>query len=288
MIRPSRRFAWVSAMDPRQEPSLENLQTRMADYYSKGQEYFAAIDFTRDNWRSESSYLRIAEAAKGAKRILEVGCGRANILEHYPELERRYTGADFSPDLAASNSRRFPNARFLSSADGGLSEVASAEFDLVIAVFVLEHSVFPHRSLGDWLRVLQPGGRLLVMCPEFLGSGWVTSQRLGFSPGTGREKIARGDWWDAIITALDSRIRMRLKCLWQRLLAHSSPRFLVNLAPVCFEDPFSPDVDAVYVAYGREIFAWLSSELSFIEIDEGLRKYLREHRLILVDGRKRA
>lgn len=288
MIRPSRRMAWVSALDPAQEPVLNALQSRMTEYYSKSGVYFAEIDFTKDNWRSELSYLRIAEAAMGATRILEVGCGRANILEHYPELEHCYTGVDFSPELAASNARRFPKARFLSGAEGGISELEPGEFDLVFSVFVLEHCVFPQRALGEWLRVLEPRGRFILMCPEFLGSGWITSQRLGFSSGTGREKWARGDWHDALVTALDSRIRMRWKCWWQRSLARASPRFLVNLAPVCFEDPFGPDVDAVYVAYGREIFTWLSGALCFREDDARFRDYLVRQRLVFVDGRKRS
>ncbi len=283
---PSRRFRWVSALQPECSEQLESLQRSLNDYYANQPTYFDAIDFTRDNWIAEDSYRWIREAIKGAEQILEIGCGRANVLRHVPLLEERYSGVDLSAELMRENAARHPGAAFSIPRASNELRFEKGEFDLVYSIFVLEHCVFPHKALDEWVRVLGKGGRLLILCPEVLASGLVASQRVGFSAGTGREKLARGKVWDALVTAADTRLRMPARskvCLWQ---AKRCARFFINLAPTCFTDPFRPDVDAVYLTCKEEIVSWLRGRVAFSEVDPALRLYLQERRLLLLDGRK--
>lgn len=53
-------------------------------------------------------------------------------------------------------------------------------FDFVFSVFVIEHSTDPSKFLNECSRILKPGGSLVILCPDFLGSGHMTSQRAGW------------------------------------------------------------------------------------------------------------
>ena len=284
---PSREFHWVSALDPRSLRDLQELNRRMKNWYANRHDYYQNIDFTRDNWVQEPAYRWIAKSIQDSERILEIGCGRANILEHHAALAIHYTGTDFSPDLIKENSTRFPGATFSVLKDPANLAFESARFDAVIAVFVLEHCVYPHLVLNEWVRVLRAGGRLLILCPDFLGRGLISSQRVGFSEGTGREKIAKGKFLDAAVTGIDTRVRMRLKAGICRRHASNEPRFYINLAPVCFRDSFRPDVDAVYLTYETEILSWLRKQLRLTSVPRDLREYLENQRTLLITGQKR-
>jgi 2-polyprenyl-3-methyl-5-hydroxy-6-metoxy-1,4-benzoquinol methylase len=47
-------------------------------------------------------------------------------------------------------------------------QYANQSFDLLIASDVLEHIADEATALGNWLRILRPGGRLLVCVPAFM------------------------------------------------------------------------------------------------------------------------
>ena len=285
-IAPSRRLQWVSAVEHRNFSALQALQEAMAEWYSSCGDYYQTIDFTRDNWIYDPIYRWIADVAQAAQNILEIGCGRANLLLHHRHLASRYTGVDFSQDLIGANSQRFPEAKFHPIRTAGVLDCQTEQFDLVIAIFVVEHCVFPQLALDEWIRVLKSGGLLLILCPDFLGRGLISSQQVGFSEGTGREKLFRGKFADALVTALDTRIRMPIKAMLCRYKAKRRPRFFINLAPTCFTDSFRPDVDAVYLTYEPEICSWVDGKISFNPLPNELRRHIRAHRLLAINGKK--
>ncbi len=168
-LGPSRRFAWVSALDRHSAKDLLRLQKDMRQWYSGREDYYSTIDFTRDNWISDPAYRWIRKASEGVLNVLEIGCGRANILLQERSLPSRYTGVDFSSELIKSNSERFSGATFELLQSPFKLDFASETFDLVISIFVLEHCVFPHLALDEWARVLKKGGRLIILSPIFSG-----------------------------------------------------------------------------------------------------------------------
>lgn len=60
----------------------------------------------------------------------------------------------------------------------------------------------------------------------------------------------------------------------------------MNLAPSYFADPFTPEVDAVYLVYAEEIRRHLGTEIEFLSLDAALLAYLRINRFIFLHGRK--
>jgi len=278
----TRTIRWVSATDPANAGILAELQRRMADYYATNGEYYEQIDTSKGYWATDVSYAEILRQAERSNQILEIGCGRANLLSHAPQLAARYTGIDFSSKLMEQNQELYPEACFCPIKSSTRFPVESAMYDLVFSVWVIEHTVYPHLFLDECCRVLRPGGVLVILCPDYLGSGRMASQRAGFSAGTGREKLRRGAVLDALVTGWDQKVVIPGRCQsWRRAIGDGSA-FLVNTRPVCFTDPFLPDVDAVYVTYAAEMIAYLRGRIQ-LESSSALRA---EDRRIFLVGRK--
>jgi SAM-dependent methyltransferase len=96
-------------------------------------------------------------------RILDVGCGTGATTA---ALSRFGSVSGLDMGLAAL---RHAHANGLSVARGSAENlpVASGRLDVVVALDVLEHLDDDRRALGEMLRVLRPGGVLLVMVPAY-------------------------------------------------------------------------------------------------------------------------
>jgi len=129
---------------------------------------------------------------------------------------------------------------------------------LVFSVFVLEHTTNPALFLNECVRMLKKDGVLIILCPDFMGYGRMTSQRAGVSEGNSKLKIQKKRYLDAIVTLFDNRIRIPLYCKYFSYKCHQSPKFYINITPTMFIDNFIPDVDAVYVTYKNEIIKHLN------------------------------
>lgn len=235
----------------------------MAEFYANTPSYYDSIDASGDGWHNDLSYCDIARRLQRAERIVEVGCGRASLLRHRPDWAARYSGCDFSAELLADNTRRFPRATFVPLGSAATLPFADRSADAIFSLWVIEHTVFPHRFLLECCRVLAPGGQFLLRCPDFLGAGVLSSQRTGFTAGTGIQKLRSGRLFDSVMTGIDTRLRIPLHCWSLRRAMCDSFAFYVNLAPVCFEDPYLPDYDATYVAYAEEIVRFLRGRVHF-------------------------
>ena len=282
VARISRQVQWIESIDDRHQASLKALEEKLAEFYSTNPDYYSQIDFTANNWidKDEIAYSQIVRTAKDSRFICEVGCGGANILKYYSELASLYSGCDFSNKLINENKKLYPEARFLRIDQPNKLPYQDSIFDFVFSVFVLEHSTNPALLLDECTRILKPSGKLIILCPDFLGRRRMTSQRAGWSAGTSRQKLRRGKLLDSVLTLFDNRIRIPFYCKKFLKKASLKPAFFVNTAPIVFEDPFSPDVDAVYVAYKLEIENYLSNRFAKIDSGDEMIRYERSKGLI--------
>lgn len=98
----------------------------------------------------------------GRCRVLDVGCGTGLMLRHL--RDRGWAvGLDFSP-LALEFSRR-RGARRLLRGDVTHAPVADASFDLVTALDLAEHVENDQAFFKEVMRVLEPGGHLVLTVP---------------------------------------------------------------------------------------------------------------------------
>jgi ubiquinone/menaquinone biosynthesis C-methylase UbiE len=116
---------------------------------------------------------------RGAKRLLDVGSGAGQIIKHllkYADGDATITGFDLSPEMLRRARGRLDSDRpQLLSADLTRLPFADGAFDCVTCGYVLEHLPEAKPGLAELARVLQPGGRMLLLTTEeSFGGAWTS------------------------------------------------------------------------------------------------------------------
>ena len=137
------------------------------EYYRHNTAYSAMLEEQPDeNFRKYADVLAgLASARREPTRVLDVGCGTGKALEQMPGegMERR--GLELSEASAAICRRKgFACDVF----EGRTMPYPDEHFHIVGSYNVLEHTDDPMQFLAEQLRVLQTGGHLAVVCPNFL------------------------------------------------------------------------------------------------------------------------
>jgi ubiquinone/menaquinone biosynthesis C-methylase UbiE len=116
------------------------------------------------HWRaSGDEFEALTRQRLGANsRVLDVGCGRGGVMELLWRQVGSAVGVD--PDLASLREHRAGLP--LVCARGEAAPFAGERFDVVLALWVLEHVAQPEVLLREVRRVLAPGGRFLFLTPN--------------------------------------------------------------------------------------------------------------------------
>jgi ubiquinone/menaquinone biosynthesis C-methylase UbiE len=117
---------------------------------------------------------------RGAKQILDVGCGAGQIARHllkYADPDATITCFDLSSHMVRRARRRLKSNRpdYL-VADVTRLPLADETFDCVTCGYVLEHVPDPRAGLSELARVMKPGARMLLFTSEDNFSGACTSR----------------------------------------------------------------------------------------------------------------
>lgn len=104
------------------------------------------------------------------RAALDFGCGAGRLTVALSEHFERAVGVDIASSMLAQ-ARRNAEGRpceFVLEADGSLGSLSDVAFDLVYTARVLQHMAPEHadRYLGEFLRVLAPGGVLVFQRPS--------------------------------------------------------------------------------------------------------------------------
>ena len=138
---------------------------------------------------------------------LDVGCGTGFLSFELVERGHRVTGVDFAPAMIAqARAKAAGRAVSIRFEEGDAEQLAfaPARFDLVISRHLLWTLAHPEAAIDEWLRVLRPGGRLVIVDGQFdagagpppAGSARTSAEyatigeQLPFLGGRSREQIA--------------------------------------------------------------------------------------------------
>jgi SAM-dependent methyltransferase len=121
--------------------------------------------------RHEAAYLALAEHCRDAV-LLEAGCGEGYGAARLAEVARRVLALDYDAGACTHVALRYPEVL---AVRGNLASlpVADAAVDVVVNLQVIEHLWDQPGFLAECVRVLRPGGLLLISTPN----------RITFSPG---------------------------------------------------------------------------------------------------------
>jgi demethylmenaquinone methyltransferase/2-methoxy-6-polyprenyl-1,4-benzoquinol methylase len=118
---------------------------------------------------------------QAGQKILDVGCGTGWVLQF---LRRKYPGLagegmDLSPQMLVEARRIDPDGNYFEG-DVCALERPDNTYDLVVTVFTSRNFPDLEKSVQEMMRVLKPGGRLLILdsFPAPAGSFWGKLQRL--------------------------------------------------------------------------------------------------------------
>jgi SAM-dependent methyltransferase len=121
--------------------------------------------------RHEVVYERLASRCTD-RDVLEAGCGEGYGADLIADVARRVIGLDYDESAVAHVRARYPRVEML---HGNLAELPLADgtVDVVVNFQVIEHLWDQGQFVAECLRVLRPGGVLLMSTPN----------RITFSPG---------------------------------------------------------------------------------------------------------
>lgn len=102
------------------------------------------------------------------KHVLDVGCGNAYGTALMAASASSITGIDYDADTIEDNRKRYGAIANLSFQQGAVPPLPFPDntFDVVTAFQFIEHIEKRKEFLRDCIRVLKPGGRLLVTTPN--------------------------------------------------------------------------------------------------------------------------
>lgn len=143
--------------------------TQVADYWSAVAPSFD----TEPDHGLRSPVVRGAWAARlrewvpgSGADVVDVGCGTGSLSLLLAEQDHRVVGVDVSPGMVAQARRKFAAAGRsipVVLGDAGTVPVRAGRFDVVLARHVLWALPDPVAALRRWVRLLRPGGWLVLI-----------------------------------------------------------------------------------------------------------------------------
>ncbi len=114
--------------------------------------------------------LDLVLAGRGVLHALDAGCGTGFLSLELATRGHQVTGVDFAPAMMAEAWRKAAergiSIRF-AEADAEQLPFMAGSFDLAINRHLLWTLQHPEAAIDEWIRVLRPGGRLVIVDGQF-------------------------------------------------------------------------------------------------------------------------
>jgi len=124
----------------------------------------------------------VARHVQGARRVLDVGCGEGQVARRIAGTGAEVVGVDPTAAQVEMARQRAGGPRYVRAGAEALP-CRDGSFDTVVVCLALEHVDAFETAIDEVARVLEPGGRfILLLCHPLLqapGSAWIDDRILG-------------------------------------------------------------------------------------------------------------
>jgi ubiquinone/menaquinone biosynthesis C-methylase UbiE len=124
---------------------------------------------------ADMARVRLREPRLAVRSALDFGCGAGRLTQGLARHFSRVTGVDISRQMVAlaREHNRDPRVDFVHNPRPHLGLFASGSFDFVYSRITLQHIAprYTRRYLREFVRVLAPGGAMLVQVPASVPAG---------------------------------------------------------------------------------------------------------------------
>ncbi len=126
----------------------------LVDNFSEGQAH----------WHRTRFYMKFI---KQDDKILDLGCNNGGLVKYLVDTVKdcKITAVDVSESCISRAKVVAPSANYITSAVEEL-ELPDEEFDIIIAGELLEHILVPKVAVDLIIKLLKPGGYLLITTPK--------------------------------------------------------------------------------------------------------------------------
>lgn len=190
-------------------------------------------------WRSSGDLFEslVRESITPTTHLLDIGSGRGGLIEKIHTDVAAATTLD--PDFRSLVEHRTPTVPRI----GGLADALpfpAQSFDLITAVWLLEHLTHPQTVFSEIHRVLKPGGRFIFLTPNALHPLLITNHLARLIPTLQRTLIprlyARAEA-DTFPVQYQANTRTTLHTLCQRVGLHLELKLVPDPTYTAFNEP---------------------------------------------------
>ncbi|SOH93783.1 Ubiquinone/menaquinone biosynthesis C-methylase UbiE [Monaibacterium marinum] len=182
-------------------------------------------------------FLRTAFELNDLKgqQVLDIACGTGEVSRALTSIGASVTGLDFSETMLGFARTKLAERdwRFVQADAETMFPLADASFDLAITRHLAWTLTDPLASYKTWLRVLRPGGKLLVVDGNFKGTkSSLLRWRHWLADRIDTQKRAPGTTNKTTHDAISSRLPYRKGLEIEELSADLQSAGFVNVRPV--------------------------------------------------------